>query len=133
MGTTRWASRGDAPKDRGLRVRMSEAERNELARRAGAAGVSQSKYLLDAVLDKDATVSERRMWAVEMLRAEARVCRVERLLCRFLDETGLAVTEAAQAATVLEAVKKAAEAVVAMAQASSYPPSVKGRMPKPHL
>jgi hypothetical protein len=88
---------------------MSEAERNELARRAGTAGVSQSKFLLDAALDKDATVSERRRWAVGMSRAEARVQRVENLLCRFLDETGLATAGSAQAAAVLEAVREAAE------------------------
>jgi hypothetical protein len=103
---------------------MSEAEKKELARRAGAAGVSQSRFLLDAALGKDATVSERRMWAREMLRAEARIRRVENLLCKFLDETGLAVSNSAQATTVLEAVQEAAEAVVAMGQAACDPPSV---------
>jgi hypothetical protein len=111
---------------------MSEAERNELARRAGAAGVSRSRYLLDAALDKGATVSERRMWAREMVRAEARVRQMEDLLCRFLDENGLATAHSAQAATVLEAVKEAAAAIVAMGRAATDPPSVNGGTPKSH-
>lgn len=106
---------------------MSEAERDELARRASAAGVSRSRYLLDAALDKGATVSERRMWAREMARAEARVRQVENLLCSFLDETELAGAPTLEAATVLEAVREAAEAIVAMGQAASDPPIGHGR------
>jgi hypothetical protein len=111
---------------------MSDVEKNELARRADAAGVSQSRYLLDAALGNDATVSERRMWAREMVWAEARVRRVENLLRKFLDETGLAASNSAQAAAVPESVLEAAEAVVAMGQAASDPPSLDGKKSMPH-
>ncbi len=72
------------------------------------AGVSRSRYLLGAALEKGATVPERHMWAVAMLRAEARVQRMEDPLCRLLDEIGSATGSNAQEATVLEAVTEAA-------------------------
>ena len=122
---------GDALKDRGLRDRMSEAGRNELARRAGAARMSGSRYLLDVALKAGATVSERRMWAVEMQRTEARVQRVDSLHSRFLDEIGSATASRAPEGTVREPFTEAAEAVVAMGRAASDPALMNGRTPKP--
>jgi len=70
--------------------------------------------------------------AREMVRAEARVRWVENLLRKFLDETGLAASNSAQAAAVLEAVLEGAEAVVAMGEAASDPPSLDGKAPMLH-
>jgi len=117
----RWAPRSGARRNRGLRLRLSDAELAEIARRAARAGVSQTRYVVDAALTSEATVSERRLWAAEVLRAE----RVMRSAVAGLEElvaaTRAGTPEALGGAEAITAVRDAAETVRRMGQASSEP------------
>jgi len=83
--------------------------------------VSQTRYVVDAALTSEATVSERRLWAAEVLRAE----RVMRSAVAGLEElvaaTRAGSPEALGGAEAITAVRDAAETVRRMGQASSEP------------
>jgi len=123
MGVPRRYRSIDGLHTRRVTFRASDAEVAELGRRARAVGVSVARYVATAALERDETVSERRMWAAE-------VCRAERIVRGVAD--GIEALLVAQGAggqgpegitEVLVAVREAAEAVVAMGRAASQPGS----------
>lgn len=108
----------DGPRTVRITFVVSAAEADELRRRAAGAGVSVARYVFAAALERPSTVSEQRMWAAEMARAERLIRSVAaeiEALVRQGRETGRVPPGSAVA---IEAVTEAASAVVAMGKAA---------------
>ncbi len=106
----------DGPRVRRMSFLVSDAELAELTRRAQRAGISVARYVAAAALERAETVSERRVWATEISRAERVMRRAEKLLVEVGANAAAQPTEITEA---VAAVREAAAAVVAMGEAAA--------------
>ncbi len=114
-GTPRRTRSLDGPRRHRVTLLASDAELAELTRRAQRAGVSVARYVAAAALERAETVSERRVWATEISRAERVMRRAEKLLVEVGTNSRARPSEIAEA---VAKVRDAAVAVVAMGEAA---------------
>ncbi len=114
-GTPRRTRSLDGPRRHRVTFLASEAELAELTLRAERAGISVARYVAAAALERAETVSERRVWATEISRAERVMRRVEKLLVEVGANPGARPSEITEA---VAAVRDAALVVAAMGEAA---------------
>jgi hypothetical protein len=98
-----------------LIVRLSDAEAAEVGRRARAVGVTVSRYVVAAVLERPETINERRQWAAEVARAERVIREAAVLATELARQDGESRVDTTEALHTLE---HAARSVVAMGRAA---------------
>jgi hypothetical protein len=105
----------DGPRRHEVRVRLSDAENRELRRRATEGRVSLSRYLVDGVLDRPATATERRMRKAELHRVHRLIAGMATNIHQLVNPTAEIPAETRAALVDLRRLTAAVEAIAVAA------------------
>jgi len=112
----------DGPRRHEVRVRLSDAENRELRRRATEGRVSLSRYLVDGVLDRPATATERRMRKAELHRVHRLIAGMATHIHQLSKLADPAAEIPPETSVALVDLRRLTAAVEAIAVAAGYYP-----------